>query len=236
MNSQETNQPEKKNDEQKKQQPEKEQKSGKLPVGKMLRQVREKKGLTIGDISLETNISSSNLVSIELGNYTALPADTFVRGQLAIYAAFLGLDGPETARLFFEERDLLHATGRAKNRVNPHELSARRLAEPSYISSATWGAALFLLIIAIVGGFCWSTGWNPFSYFFQDKEASDPAQQPVIEQTIEQTAEVTEIGESGNQGISAADALQEPQDVAPPKNPEENTVDTPAEQQSTETD
>ena len=66
MNSQETNQPEKKNDEQKKQQPEKEQKSGKLPVGKMLRQVREKKGLTIGDISLETNISSSNLVSIEL--------------------------------------------------------------------------------------------------------------------------------------------------------------------------
>ncbi|XOF32190.1 MAG: helix-turn-helix domain-containing protein [Candidatus Electrothrix sp. YB6] len=236
MNSQETNQPEKKNEGQKKQQPEKEQKSGKLPVGKMLRQVREKKGLTIGDISLETNISSSNLVSIELGNYNALPADTFVRGQLAIYAAFLGLDGPETARLFFEERDLLHSTGRAKNGVNPHELSARQLAEPSYVSSATWGASLLLIIIAFLVGFCWYTGWNPFSYFLQEKEASDSP--PVVEQTVEQAA--TGSRESENQEISAANTLPLPEfrvEVSTSQQQsEEDTADTAAEQQSTDTD
>ena len=75
-----------------------------LPVGKLLRQTREKKALTIQDISQETNISSSNLTSIELGHYDDLPADTFIRGQIAIYANFLGLDGTETVRLFFEER------------------------------------------------------------------------------------------------------------------------------------
>ncbi|MCW5213403.1 helix-turn-helix domain-containing protein [Desulfobulbus sp. TB] len=75
-----------------------------LPIGKLLRQTREKKALTIYDISEETNISSSNLTSIELGNYDDLPADTFIRGQIVIYANFLGLDGKEAARLFFEER------------------------------------------------------------------------------------------------------------------------------------
>ncbi|MCI5222380.1 MAG: hypothetical protein D3924_06855, partial [Candidatus Electrothrix sp. AR4] len=71
-----------------------------ITIGKLLRQVREKKGLTIEDISLETNISASNLISIEHENYNDLPADTFIRGQLTIYANVLGLDdGVEAARL-----------------------------------------------------------------------------------------------------------------------------------------
>ncbi len=142
------------------------QESENLPIGKLLCQVREKKALTIHDISQETNISSSNLTSVELGNYNELPADTFIRGQIIIYANFLGLDGKEAARLFFEER-AQHLTSKESNQFN-HQgkgLSTKQLAEPAHISSATWAVSLLLLIITFLAVFSWYTGWNPFAYF-----------------------------------------------------------------------
>ncbi|MGB5686372.1 MAG: helix-turn-helix domain-containing protein [Candidatus Electrothrix sp.] len=149
-----------------------EQESENLPIGKLLRQVREKKALTIHDISQETNISSSNLTSIELGNYNELPADTFIRGQIIIYAKFLGIDGPEAARLFFEERTLC-LTNREKSPFNSHGkgLSTKQLAEPAHISSATWAVSLLLLIITFIAFFSWYTNWNPFAYFFGQEPA-----------------------------------------------------------------
>jgi cytoskeletal protein RodZ len=144
-----------------------------VTVGKLLRQVREKKGLSTRDISLETNISSSNLVSIEHENYNELPSDTFIRGQLAIYADFLGLDGVEIARLFFEERDL-RSTGKKKKRFGQHDngLSAKLLAEPAHVSSATLAGGLLLLIITFIIVFCWYTAWNPFSFLLTQEQPS----------------------------------------------------------------
>ena len=134
--------------------------------------MREKKALTVHDISRETNISSSNLTAIELGNYNELPADTFIRGQVIIYAKFLGLDGAEAARLFFEER-ARRSTGKEKKHFEPQGrgLSAKRLAEPAHISSATWAVTLLLLIIGFLVAFSWYTGWNPFAYFFKEEPA-----------------------------------------------------------------
>lgn len=152
------------------------QESENLPIGKLLRQAREKKELTIHDISQETNISSSNLTSIELGNYDELPADTFIRGQIIIYAKFLGLDGKEAARLFFEER-AQGLTGRERDPFRHHEkgLSTKQLAEPSHISSATWAVSLLVVIITFLIIFSWFTGWSPFAYFFKQESAAPTA-------------------------------------------------------------
>ncbi|MDU9050931.1 MAG: helix-turn-helix transcriptional regulator [Candidatus Electrothrix sp. Rat3] len=141
-----------------------------LPIGKLLRQVREKKALTIHDISQETNISSSNLTSIEQGNYNGLPADTFIRGQIIIYAQFLDIDGKEAARLFFEERSQ-HLTRKESNPFNQKEkgLSTKQLAEPAHISSATWAVSLLLLIITFLIVFSWYTDWNPFAYYSEQE-------------------------------------------------------------------
>lgn len=143
-----------------------------LPIGKLLRQTREKKALTIYDISEETNISSSNLTSVELGNYDDLPADTFIRGQIVIYANFLGLDGKEAARLFFEER-AQHLTEHKRGQFSRKKrgLSTKELAEPTHVSSATWAISLLALIIIFLSFFSWYTGWNPFASFFKN----DPA-------------------------------------------------------------
>ena len=146
------------------------QESENMPIGKLLRQVREKKALTINDIAKETNISSSNLTSIELGHYNELPADTFIRGQIIIYANFLGLDGTEAARLFFAERAQC-LTEKDREPFNQHStgLSTKELAEPAHISSAVLAISLLVLIITFLAFFSWYTGWNPFAYFFKQE-------------------------------------------------------------------
>jgi cytoskeletal protein RodZ len=148
------------------------QESEKLPIGQLFRQLREKKALKINDISRETKISSSNLISIEQGNYNELPADTFIRGQIIIYADFLGLDGAEAAHLFFEERAQCTAEEEKKHFSQQSlGLSTKELAEPAHISSAAWAISLFLLIITFLAVFSWYTDWTPFAYFFEQKTA-----------------------------------------------------------------
>jgi cytoskeletal protein RodZ len=185
------------------------QESENLPIGKLIRQVREKKALTIHDISRETNISSSNLTSIELGNYNELPADTFIRGQIIIYADFLGLDGAEAARLFFEEKSRCIKGGEKKPFSQQGiGLSTRELAEPTHISSAAWAISLLLLIITFLAVFSWYTGWNPFAYFL--------GQQPT------QVSTATAI-------VQPVATEQEPEDIAvPPLAPSEEQAEEPS--------
>ena len=167
-----------------------------LPIGKLLRQAREKKALTVHDISRETNISSSNLTSIELGNYNDLPADTFVRGQVIIYAKFLGLDGAEAARLFFAER-AQRITGKERKQFDQQGrgLSAKRLAEPAHISSATWAVTLLVLIIGFLIAFSWYTGWNPFAYFFKQEPAGMSISTAVAVPPLPESVSETETGQ-----------------------------------------
>ena len=194
-----------------------------ITVGKLLRQEREKKGLSIRDISAETNISSSNLISIEHENYNDLPADTFIRGQLAIYAKFLGLDGAETARLFFENRDL-HSTGRKKSRFDRHDnrLSAKQLAEPAHVSSATWASGLLLLIIACISLFCWYTNWNPFAFFFNKDQRSASLINSAAVLNSEFPSEIDDIGSGALLGEKATASTS----TASPTTGEREAVET----------
>ncbi len=164
-----------------------------LPIGKLLRQLREKKALTILDISRETNISFSNLTAVELANYNELPADTFIRGQITIYANFLGLDGTEAARLFFKERAQC-LTGGEKKQLGQQKkgLSTKELAEPAHISSAAWAISLLLLITSFLALFSWYTGWNPFAYFFGQESAQISTTTAIAQPTLPEQEPETE--------------------------------------------
>ncbi len=141
-------------------------------VSQLLSQLRKEKGLSLRDIADETNISVSNLVSIENEAYDALPADTFIRGQIAIYANLLGIDGAEAAKRFLAERH------RHQQKMGRHGLSGRdqgsmsanKLSEPSHLSSATLAAFLLLLIVLAVAAFSFFTGWNPFAYLMKPEQ------------------------------------------------------------------
>lgn len=143
-------------------------------VGARLRQLRREKGLSIRDVALETNLSASNLAAIEHEKYQDLPADTFMRGQVAIYARLLGLDGPETARAFLRQRDA-QPGGKRKSRFGDPN-AAKKLAEPAHLSSASLAGILLLLIVLFIAGFSFYTGWNPFAYFLsRNQQPAAPA-------------------------------------------------------------
>ena len=147
-------------------------------IGVRLQILREHKGLSIQEVSEETHISSSNLKAIEGDNYEQLPADTFIRGLVAIYGNFLGVDGAEAARSFLRERDQSQP-GRKKNRPGRvgQSLSPKRLAEPSHVSSAAIATCLLLLIVVSFAAFCLYTGWSPFTYFLD--KGTQPSTPPL---------------------------------------------------------
>jgi cytoskeleton protein RodZ len=61
-------------------------------LGQILRQAREKKGLSIEQVYEKTRINVHYLEALESGEYGALPSRTHTRGFLRNYARFLGLD------------------------------------------------------------------------------------------------------------------------------------------------
>lgn len=69
------------------------------PVGAVLRELRERRGLTIEAVSMETRIPLAHLRRIEEDRLDELPAEVFLRGFLRAYARAVGADPEAVIRL-----------------------------------------------------------------------------------------------------------------------------------------
>jgi flagellar biosynthesis protein FlhG len=78
--------------------------------GKMLKQIREKMGVDLKTISMETRISLKILEGIEEENVGQLPAQVYLKGFLKGYAQCLGLDPKKVIE------DYLNSLGPAKKK------------------------------------------------------------------------------------------------------------------------
>ena len=140
-------------------------------TGQYLYKLRTEKGLSTKEVSETTRISEVNLHAIEAQNFPSLPADTFTRGLLTIYADFLGVDPALIVSQFMQERDTGIASGKhSKVKQTKKILAPKTLAEPSHISSITMAGILLVLIITLFTGFCLYTSWNPFSFLTGETE------------------------------------------------------------------
>lgn len=138
-------------------------------VGEQLQKLRQEKGLTLDDVFAATKVSRANLRAIESMSYEKLPADTFTRGLIILYASFLGVDGRRTADQFFTERDGGKRMGHSPQKcLTSPALTPKKLAEPAHVSSATIASILLLFIVLSFTGFCLYFSWNPFA-FLTDK-------------------------------------------------------------------
>lgn len=66
-----------------------------LTLGEKLRQAREERGFTLGDVAEQTRISSLYLESIENDDYRILPGGIFNKGFVKSYAKFVGINEGE---------------------------------------------------------------------------------------------------------------------------------------------
>ncbi|HEX4922605.1 MAG TPA: helix-turn-helix domain-containing protein, partial [Bdellovibrionales bacterium] len=72
-------------------------------TGQLLKEAREKQGVSLNAVSAATKISVKVLEAIEAGDSSELPPKTFVRGFVQTYAMFLKLDVKTVMDVFQEE-------------------------------------------------------------------------------------------------------------------------------------
>ncbi|MGB9595916.1 MAG: helix-turn-helix domain-containing protein [Candidatus Poribacteria bacterium] len=102
-------------------------------IGEQLKQVREDKNISLDDVANATKISKRYLQAIEEGNYSLLPAQTYVKGCIYNYARYLGLDPKsmveQYSKLILPKEDNYEpiTTMRASHRNSKKQVARKRV-------------------------------------------------------------------------------------------------------------
>lgn len=72
-------------------------------TGQILKENRERRGISISEVAIATKINNKTLIAIEDGIADQLPPKTFLRGFVRAYAAYLELDVESIMSTYLEE-------------------------------------------------------------------------------------------------------------------------------------
>ena len=91
-------------------------------LGAKLRQHREKKGLSVGEVSERLKLPARQIDALENGEYVDLPEPVFVRGFLRSYGRFLDVDEEtlNAALSHISPQDKVHHAGQSKFNLGNH--------------------------------------------------------------------------------------------------------------------
>jgi cytoskeletal protein RodZ len=121
-------------------------------IGNSLREARERQGRTFLDLERTTQIRSRYLKALENEDFSAMPALSYTRGFLRVYADELGLDG----QLYIDEFNSRFAMGeeggapfrRRESRPPPTRRSRRIASVAVVVTLATIALLLTLIFVA----------------------------------------------------------------------------------------
>lgn len=97
-------------------------------LGETLRAARERRGLSIADVSCETRIGEVFLEALERGEYGQIPGPAYVMGFLRTYARAVGLHPDDAIQEYYALRPASQPSVKAATRVlaNGHLRNYRR--------------------------------------------------------------------------------------------------------------
>jgi len=87
--------------------------------GPLLREIREKLGVSLEQLSRVTRVGREHLENIEAENFPALPPAVFLRGYVVTYAQYLRLDGLKAAGDYMARYDRGKDPGRPTDPRSP---------------------------------------------------------------------------------------------------------------------
>lgn len=132
-----------------------------MEIGKLLREAREKKNLSLAEVEQITHIRQRYLQALEEEDFQILPGQVYAIGFIRTYARVLGLDPAPLIEAFKARTDAplppLPSKAAAKNENAPR----RKITGRWFLENHGWKAALLLLAI------CMFTVW-----YFQFREAA----------------------------------------------------------------
>ncbi|MBI5027183.1 MAG: helix-turn-helix domain-containing protein [Nitrospirae bacterium] len=138
--------------------------------GKILKAEREKRSLSLKEISANLKVSQAYLRALEEEKYEQIPGEVFVKGYLRLYSRFLGLDGDYILSLLPDE-------------TKPMEIEEKPPRDEKKPLSHSWHLYLIILIISTIAVVS--------LFFFTTQISKYETPPPVIEQPAQPRIETT---------------------------------------------
>ena len=114
-------------------------------IGAQLKAAREARGLTLEQVAAETRIPQRHLMTIEAGNFAALPARTYAIGFTRTYGKAVGLDDGEVANRVRAELDAQETGPRAR-------APGFEPGDPARVPSRALGWIMALAVVLVLAG------------------------------------------------------------------------------------
>jgi len=121
-------------------------------VGDLLRETREAKGLSLGQVENATRIRQRLLQALEENDFAALPAPVFVKGFLRNYAQLLELNPDDVLQMYRSQVGDDAVVFRPTALTEPLETGRR-------FGTGLWGVPLIIAIIALLAWISLRQGW-----------------------------------------------------------------------------
>jgi len=130
---------------------------GNMAVGARLRAAREAAGLSVGDLSTRTRITTRHVESLEAGDYAALSGRPYALGFARSYARAVGLDDKAILA------DLRAELDRQEPAAPPREIHQFEVGDPAKTPSRllSWLAGVLVLIVIALGLVFWRSSYWP---------------------------------------------------------------------------
>ncbi|MGA9531915.1 MAG: RodZ domain-containing protein [Anaerolineales bacterium] len=143
-------------------------------IGQLLRDSREKLGLSHSEIERSTHIRARYLEALESGDLESLPSPVQARGFLRNYAAFLGLDADQVLLQFADqlEGNRSRPAHTADDVPPTMERTSVRRRRPAWLSSDLFVAVTISLIVLVV--LLWG-GSRVLTAIQQDGQSATPS-------------------------------------------------------------
>ena len=123
-------------------------------VGELLRNQREKKGLSVKEIENAISIRTIYINAIEEGNYNLVPGEVYLKGFIRNYANYLGLNGQEMVDLY---RQFQKDVPTAPQNATPDKVEnpVRKSEQPTNNNNKSSKWLMISLLSVCVAGSAW---------------------------------------------------------------------------------
>ncbi|WP_037586272.1 helix-turn-helix domain-containing protein [Stenoxybacter acetivorans] len=130
-----------------------------LALGELLRQARENRFYSLGEIADNLKFSVRRIDALERGDYTGLPEPVFVKGFVRTYARFVGVNDTQVhhylAQIFPEEKTTPPVSATESKPAKKNYLNYQ--GDPVKKSIPKWVLGLFLLLAIIAVIYVWQS-------------------------------------------------------------------------------
>ena len=114
-------------------------------IGEILKEARQKKGLTLKQISEKTKIRAEYLDALEKGDYSVFASEVYLKGFLKNYAKFLKIDANRALALYRREN-----INKKQETINTPKLKSTEKINPTITPEKLIISIVLILAVAVI--------------------------------------------------------------------------------------